>query len=160
MTAFIGIFDTARDYTLRFTVTHTHTLSSTHWCLYCRCSVTASNGGHSPSSGFPNCPRPYLSASNSNSWKGLNRSHSKTNSPTNSSLRWLPGWRPPHTNLLLFWLNSTLCPAYNISSLIVVAQLLRWEHASFRSCYSVTAVVFLFILRSLPSYGSTCHNIV
>jgi hypothetical protein len=29
MTGFIGLFDTARDYTVQYTVTHAHTLVST-----------------------------------------------------------------------------------------------------------------------------------
>jgi hypothetical protein len=35
--------------------------------LHCCCLVVASNGGHSPSSGFPNGAWPQLPASNSNS---------------------------------------------------------------------------------------------
>jgi hypothetical protein len=30
MTGFIGLFDTARDYTLQFTITHTHAHTHTH----------------------------------------------------------------------------------------------------------------------------------
>jgi hypothetical protein len=30
MIGFIGLFDTARDYTLQFTITHTHTHTHTH----------------------------------------------------------------------------------------------------------------------------------
>jgi hypothetical protein len=53
MIGFIDLFETARDYTLQYTVTHTvhsHVFTS-------RCSAAASNGGRSPSSGFPNYPR-------------------------------------------------------------------------------------------------------
>jgi hypothetical protein len=70
---FIELFDTARDYTLQFTVTHISVHSQS---LYCRCLVAAFNGGRSPSSGFPNCPRPQLPASKSKSTQQL-----KPNSP-------------------------------------------------------------------------------
>jgi hypothetical protein len=51
---FIGLFDTARDYTLQVTVTHT----SIHSHVFTsRCLIAASNGGRSPYSGFPNYPR-------------------------------------------------------------------------------------------------------
>jgi hypothetical protein len=67
-----------------------------------RCLVAASNGRHSPSSGFPNCPRPQLPASNSNCSHRLNcnssLTHLLTHSPTNyfgraiaqAVSRWLP----------------------------------------------------------------------
>jgi hypothetical protein len=56
-----------------------------------RCSVAASNGGRSTSSGFQNCPRPQLPASYSNSSQGLNPSavssltNTVTYQPTNST---------------------------------------------------------------------------
>jgi hypothetical protein len=69
-----------------------------------RCSVAASNSGPSPSSGSPNCPRASATSSHSNSSQGLNRI---ANSPNNYySIEWLPGWRPSHSNLLLFSLPS------------------------------------------------------
>jgi hypothetical protein len=43
----------------RHTSVHSHVFTS-------RCLVAASNGGRSPSSGFPNCPQPQLPASHSN----------------------------------------------------------------------------------------------
>jgi hypothetical protein len=48
----------------------------------------------------------------------------------------------------------------SVHPLIVVVQLLPWEHVCLRSCYSVTAVVYLLISWSLPSSGSECHNIL
>jgi hypothetical protein len=51
-----------------------------------RCLVAASNGGRSPSSGFPNFPGPQLPASNSNSSRQLNPSGYLTNTSTSSSL--------------------------------------------------------------------------
>jgi hypothetical protein len=55
MIGFIGLFDTVRDYTLQYTVTHTHKRPQS---LQCRYLVAASKGGRSLSSGFPNCPLP------------------------------------------------------------------------------------------------------
>jgi hypothetical protein len=75
--------------------THTYTHTHTHYCpqslLRFRYLVPASNGGLSPSSGFPYCSTPQLPASHNNS-RRLTRS---------SSLNWL-------TN------SSLTCPAYNI----------------------------------------------
>jgi hypothetical protein len=68
MTGFIGLFDTARDYTLQFTVTHTH---------YCPVTPSLPLFG----SGFQqrtNCPWPQLPATNSNSSQWLNPSSSLT----------------------------------------------------------------------------------
>jgi hypothetical protein len=57
-----------------------------HWCLqsqlHWHCLVAASSGGHSPSFGFPNCPRPQLPASHSNSSQQLNPSSYLTHSLT------------------------------------------------------------------------------
>jgi hypothetical protein len=62
MIRFVAHFDTACDYTL-----HIHKHKCPQSRLHCRCLVAATNGGRSPSSGFVNCPRPQLPASNSNS---------------------------------------------------------------------------------------------
>jgi hypothetical protein len=43
--------------------------------------------------------------------------------------------------------------------IIVVVQLFPFEHVCLRSRYSVTSLVYLFILQS-SSNGSTCYNIV
>jgi hypothetical protein len=90
---------------LRFTVQYlTHT--SVHVTSHCRCLVAASNGGHSPYSGFPKCPRPQLPVSNSNSSQWLDLSSSLTNSRQSpsyfttdgqsASLSWYraPAWGP------------------------------------------------------------------
>jgi hypothetical protein len=47
------------DYTLQFAITHTLVSTITPSS---RCSVAAPKGGRSPSSGFPNYPRPQLPA--------------------------------------------------------------------------------------------------
>jgi hypothetical protein len=72
----IGLFVTAHDYTLHFTITHTlvSTITSSLSLL--------GNGFHderSPSSGFANGPRPQLPASHSNSSQHLNPSGYLTN---------------------------------------------------------------------------------
>jgi hypothetical protein len=67
----IGLFDAARDYNSHFTLTYT---SDHGQVLSSRCFVAASNGGRSPSSGFPNCLRAQLPASHSNSSQGPNPS--------------------------------------------------------------------------------------
>jgi hypothetical protein len=101
MIGFIGLFDTARHYTSQFTVTHprTHTRSCLHSHVFTRrCSVAAYNGGHFPSSGCPNSPRPQLRASKSSSshdWTSVVLS--VTRQPTNST-NWT---RPSLTGLLV-----------------------------------------------------------
>jgi hypothetical protein len=69
MIGFIGLFDTARDYTLQFIITHTHTHTSV---FTSRCSVAASNGRRSPSFGFPNYPSLQLPAPHTNNSQWMN----------------------------------------------------------------------------------------
>jgi hypothetical protein len=144
--------------TLYSSLLHTHTSVPSHVFTSC-CSVAACNGGHSPSSGFPNYPRPQLPASHSNSSQRPNIScpltHSLTHQPTTLHFTQLN------------WLHFTNYPAYNILAWIAqktsvfccCIQLLPWKHACLQSCYLVTAVVYLLISRSLPSNGSTCQII-
>lgn len=68
----LQLITASKDYAL--TVLHTsqitigHIRSSQSVTVFTSCClVVASNGGHSPSSGLPNCPQPQLSASHSNS---------------------------------------------------------------------------------------------
>jgi hypothetical protein len=105
MIGFTGLFDTARDYTLQFTIIYTHTSVHSH-VFTSRCSVAASKGGHSPSSRFSNYPRPQLPASNSNSSQWLNLSSSLTNSVTHQ----------PTNCAQLTNLTPINCFAYNISA--------------------------------------------
>jgi hypothetical protein len=78
--------------------------------------------------------------------------------PTSYSSDWLQ----------LNYLQLPTCPTYNISTrtahktpfLIVVVQLLPWEHVCLQSRYSLTALVYLFISRSFPSNGSSCYNML
>jgi hypothetical protein len=76
MTGFIAHFDTARDYTLQITITHT--LVSTVISLLPLLGNSFQRR-LSLSSRFPYCLRPQLSASNSNSSQQLNPSSSITN---------------------------------------------------------------------------------
>jgi hypothetical protein len=98
VTGFIELLQyatTGKDYVL--TVIHTSqitigpTSSSQSVTVFTsRCSVVASNGGLSASSGFPNCPRPQLPASHSNSSEQLNSSgyliNSLTHQPTTDTV--------------------------------------------------------------------------
>jgi hypothetical protein len=59
-----------------------HTLKSSQPAVFTSFLVTASNGGRSPSSGFPNYPLDQLPASDSNGSQGLNGSGPVTHAPT------------------------------------------------------------------------------
>jgi hypothetical protein len=73
--------------TIRHTCTHTHI--SVHSCVFTsRCSVAASNGWRSPSSGSPNYPWLQLPTSHSNSSQWLNLSSSLNNSVTHQPTNW------------------------------------------------------------------------
>jgi hypothetical protein len=63
--------------------------------LLSRCSVAALNIVHPPYTGFPNCPRPQLPASHSNSSQRLSTSSYLTHSSTNTlhSTDWLKSKR-------------------------------------------------------------------
>jgi hypothetical protein len=100
--------------------------------------VTASKGGRSSSSGFPNSPRPQLPASNSNSSQQLNPSGYLTNSLTNSSL----------TNLLI---TSRLGSHKKHHSSVAVQLLLSVPHSK----HQFSTVV----CGPLPSKGPICHSI-
>jgi hypothetical protein len=83
----LKVVTTRKDYAL--TVIHTsqitigHTRSSQSVTVFTsHCLVASSNGGHSPSSGFLNCPQPQLPTSHSNSSQQLNPSGYLTNSLT------------------------------------------------------------------------------
>jgi hypothetical protein len=103
---FIEPFDTTRDYTSQFTVTHTRCSQSVTVSTSC-CLVAAFNGGRSPSSEFPNCPRPQLPASYSNRSQPLNPSGYHTHSPTNySSIGW--------SVTLLLDFASTVIPGFSL----------------------------------------------
>jgi hypothetical protein len=72
---------TTHDYTSQITVTQTSVLS------LLQSPLATFNGGRSPSSGFPNCPRPQLPDPITNSSQGLNFSNFLTHWLTNSVIR-------------------------------------------------------------------------
>jgi hypothetical protein len=89
----LGLLDSLISIWLHFTV-YCHTLASIHSHVFTsRCSVAASNGGRSPSSGFTNCPRAQLPTSHSNSLQWLNCSspltHYLTNQLNSTHFNWL-----------------------------------------------------------------------
>jgi hypothetical protein len=121
---FLQLVTTSKDYGL--TVLHTsqstirHTRSSQSVTVFTsRCSVTASNGGHIPSSQFPNCPRPQLPASNSKISEQLppqQLSNQLTHSKVKVKVmlrRWPVGQSVLVSNAHL---TPLTCPAYNISA--------------------------------------------
>jgi hypothetical protein len=129
MIGFIGLFDTVRDYTWQFTITHTHASVHSH-VFTSRFSVTASNGGRSPSSGIPNCPMAQLPASQTNSSQRLYRSSPLTTSLTHQPTLYLL----THQLNQLSLLSLINCPAYNVSA--------RTAHKTpFLCCYVVVALV-------------------
>jgi hypothetical protein len=155
---------------------HIHTSVHSHVFTRC-CLVAASSSGRSPSSAFPNCPRPQLPDSHSNSSQRLNLNspltNSLTHSPTNNSLT-----HSPTNNSLIHSLTHSLThqpitlqftgyPAYKISArtaqetlfLCCCIQLFSWKHASLTNRYLVTVVVYLLISPSLSGNGCTYHNI-
>jgi hypothetical protein len=113
-----------------------------------RSFVAASNGGSSPSSEFPKCPRPQLPAPHSNSSQRLNRSSPLTHSPTNNS---------PVYNISARTTQKTpfLC-SYAIVAFVSVGL----PMSSIPSHCLATAVLYLLISRSLPSNRTTCNNIL
>jgi hypothetical protein len=84
---------------LQYTITH----NSVHSHVFTsRCSVPASNGGRSASSGYPNYSRPQLPASQSKNSQRLNLSSSLTHSLTNQLTQ--HNWLTELTQLL-YWLQ-------------------------------------------------------
>jgi hypothetical protein len=110
-----------------WTLWYTHTSVHSH-VFISRCSVAASNGGRSPSSGFPNCPRPQLPAS-----------HSSSSQRLNSAVLWLT---QSLTNQLT-QLNSTDWTHSSITILLITPR-----HEPHRKCRSSVAVYW-----PLPSNG-------
>jgi hypothetical protein len=110
------------------------TVSTEHKVFPSRCSVAAFSGKRSPYSGFLNRPWPQLQHLSTKSF--TNRLH-----PTD----WLTG-------------APNLSRTAQKTSILIVVQLLPWDHVCLQNRYSVRAVVYLHISRSLPSNESACHN--
>jgi hypothetical protein len=131
---------------------HTHTIVPSH-VFTSRCSVAASNGRHSPSSGFPNYPLPQLSASHSNGSQWLNLSSSLTNSLTNSVTH------QPTNSIQLSWFSLTILlitsqrRPHRKHRSIIAEQLVPWKHACLWSRYIVTTVVQLLLSHSCLATG-------
>jgi hypothetical protein len=126
---------------LHFTVhcyTHTHTHTSVHSHDFTnRCSVTASNGGRCPFLWFPELSPCLSNSSQQLTTAVISLTHSTTNYSSLNSIQ-------PTVMLLTSRHDRT----ENIFPLLL-----------FRGRSLLTAVVQLFVSRSLPSNGSTCHNI-
>jgi hypothetical protein len=90
-------------YNLQIAIGHTRSSQSAR-VFTNRYYVAATNGGRSPCSGFPNCPRPQLPASHSNSSQQLNPSGYLTDcnfNPVNCC------WPSPAQSFLLSGLVGT-----------------------------------------------------
>jgi hypothetical protein len=112
---FIELFDTARDYR-HFTITHTHTTVHSH-VFTSRCLVAVSNGGRSPSSGFPNCPRFQLPNSHSNSSQRLRLSSPLTRSTPLTVLRITSRHGPSRKHRSSVAFASVGCPCDRYSAI-------------------------------------------
>jgi hypothetical protein len=133
MTWFIGLFDTALDYTLQSCYYTLTVLSSEVFTS--RCSVSAFDGWRSPFSGFPNCP----GASATSFSQPLNLSVSLTHWLTNSVTH-----QPANSiDSITFLLTTSRHRAHRKHRSITAAQL-SWKHARLRIRYLATAVIQLF----------------
>jgi hypothetical protein len=119
---------------LNFTI-HYYTHTSVHSHVFIsRCLVAASNGGRSPSSGFPNYTRPQLSASHSNSSQRLNLSSFLTDWLTQSLTNQVTQLNSTQLLLTVLLIISRHWPHRKHRSIIAVI-LLTWKHACLRSRY-------------------------
>jgi hypothetical protein len=134
----IGHFDTARDYTLQITITHTLASAVTF-------SLQLLGSGFQrrtfPLLWVPNCPRRQLPASNSNSSHRLN---------PRSSLNAAANWS---------WLKHLGTDSIENVSSLLLCSLVAVETCFFAEPYLAMAVVLFLILWSFPSNESTCHSI-
>jgi hypothetical protein len=129
--------------------THTHSVHS--HVFTSRCSVAASNGGRSPYSGLPNCPRPQLPASRSNSSQRPNLSSPPNSLTHKTTTRHSSDWT-----------------AYNISArivqktpfLIVWAQLLFWEHVCLRGSNCCCIFAYLAVVAQQRVYMPQLSTVI
>jgi hypothetical protein len=113
MAGFLGLFD----YTLPFTIPHTHTYTSVHSHVFIsRFSVAASKRRTFPFLWIRKCPLPQLPASNSNSSQRLNLSSSITDSLSQSLTNKLNSTQLNATEFTSTQLTFINCPPYNISA--------------------------------------------
>jgi hypothetical protein len=131
---------------------HIHTRTSAHSHVFTNhCSAAVSNGGRSPSSGFPNCT-PVSTTSFSQQQLTTTETQQFPNSLTQSLINQFNSTNShrPAYNILARTAEKT--PFHYCSAIVAVETCLR-------SRYLATAVVYLLISRSLLSKGSTWHNI-
>jgi hypothetical protein len=117
-----------------------------------RCLVAAFNAGHSPSSGFPNCPRAHLPASHSNSSQRRNLTSSLNQSLSNqlfanwSELKWTDfNWTKLNSSQLK-WLSPTNCTPYKIWARTAQRTLIHYLS-------SIVAVETCFLAKPLRGNG-------
>jgi hypothetical protein len=108
------------------TSAHSHVFTS-------RCFVAASKGRRYPSSGFPNCLRPQLPASHSNSSQRLNSSSYITNSLTHQPTHWFSPLTNCNLQVVLLITSWHGQRRKHRSSFVV--QLLPSKHACLLSRY-------------------------
>jgi hypothetical protein len=119
-------------------------------CVFTSPLVTASNGKHSPSSGFLNCPQPQLPASHSNSSQQLNPSGYLTHSPTNSLS--LTKQLTQFTHSLL---KSKLCyDWWWVSQFILVSITHLGPKTDFYSCQTVVGLLMWGTLTLTSAFFS------
>jgi hypothetical protein len=129
-------------YTLHKSLQDTPRLLSLLQSSTSHCLVLASNSGHSPSSGFPNCLRPQLPACN------RNRSQLKPSVYLTHSL--IPYWlhyRIENIVPLLQW-NCYLAVAWHIPPLCLQPSAQTVQKTPFLFCFTGH---YLVISRSLPN---------
>jgi hypothetical protein len=144
----LQLVTTSKDYAL--TVLHTSQITIIHTrfsqsvtVLTSRCLVATPNNERFPSSGFPNCPRPQLPASNSNSSQQLNSSGYLIHYLTNQ-----------------LFANSTDDWTHFLLTVLLITSGHGSHRKLFADCCLVTAVVYVFVSLSLPRCRSTHHNML
>jgi hypothetical protein len=138
---------TTRDYTLQITITYRLVLSVS---LHCHCLVAASNGGSSPSSAFPNCPRPQLLASHCNS---RHKSYFTTGDVPPISLLLAPSPLRLTRGFIFLQLNPCGHSSYVTFSLTSEWVCLLWTGFA---CVKFTCCTYSMLLKILPF---TLHTI-
>jgi hypothetical protein len=114
---------TTNNYSLSYTL-HSHCKLSRHKIFSVfprRCSVAASNGRCSPSSGFPNCPLPQLPSSHSNGSQQLSLISPLTHQSTvYTSTPGLAAMSHQHPTLLIYYSSQIVQ--------LTSRHALQWKH--------------------------------
>jgi hypothetical protein len=135
-------------------INHYHKQTSIHSHVFSsRCSVAACNGTRSPSSASPNCSRPQLPASNSDSSQRLKPSSSLTHSLTQNA-----------TTLHFTQLHSTELAPFHSTSYVVPARTSQKTELSYCCvsicCGSYLATTAIYSHHLALSHVSTWHRIL